>query len=122
MKDLNPIVFWAVFQEMLGPWLWVVIAASVVATIAFVWVVIREGRLSSRRLVWSEVAGLAGGVAALLIMMAVTNSRFADLGGPIDWLLAVSIFALGFVGSIVGVYAFLSVFAMTRAPAKSEDG
>lgn len=121
MKELDPLVFWAVFQEMLGSWLWVIIAGAIVATLAFVWVLVREGGIASRRLVWSELAGLAGGVAALTIMFAVTNSRLADLGGPIDWLLAVGIFVASFVGATIGVYALLGVLGLAKAPAEQAN-
>lgn len=121
MKELDPLVFWAVFREMLGPWLWVIIAGATIATLAFVWVLVRERGLAARRLVWSELAGLAGGMAALVIMMAVTNSRLADLGGPIDWLLALGIFVAGFIGATLGVYALLGVFGIAKAPAEEAD-
>lgn len=116
MKELDPAVVLAVFHEMLGTWLWVVMALAVVATLAFLVVLVRERGLSPRRLVWSELAGLAGGVAAVLIMQAVTNSGFADLGGPIDWLLVVGIFVAGAIGAIVGVYALLGLAGLARRP------
>ncbi len=99
---------------MLGSWLWTIIAGAVVATLAFVWVIVREGRIAWHRLIWSQLAGLVGGIAALASMKAVTNSRVADLGGPIDWLLAVAIFVAGLIGTTVGVYAVLGVLGIAR--------
>jgi hypothetical protein len=109
MKDLDLATLIAVFQEMLGPWLYVVAAAAVLATIAFFWVLLRDRGIVSGRLVWSEVLGLAGGVAAVLIMHAVTSSGFRDIGGPIDWVLTALIFLAGAAGTMVGVYALLGL-------------
>lgn len=109
MKDLDLATFVAVFQEMLGQWLYVGAAAAVVATLVFLWVLLRDRGFISRRLVWSEVLGLAGGVAAVLIMHAVTNSGFRDIGGPIDWVLTALIFLAGAAGTMVGVYALMGL-------------
>jgi drug/metabolite transporter (DMT)-like permease len=109
MKDLDLGTFLAVFQEMLGPLLWVLLAVAVLATLAFVLVLLRDQGLRPRRLVWSEVAGLVGGVGAVLFMQAVTHSGFADIGGPADWVLVALIFVLGAAGATVLTYAALGL-------------
>jgi len=109
MKDLDVATFIAVFQEMLGPWLWVIVGGSVAATLAFAWVLLRDRGLVSGRLVWSQVVGVAGGVAAVLVMLAVTHSGFRDFGGPIDWVLVALIFAVGAVGATVAAYALMGL-------------
>ncbi|MFN3449107.1 MAG: DUF5368 domain-containing protein [Roseococcus sp.] len=114
MKDLDIATLLAVFQEMLGWTLWPLILLAAAATLAFVFVLLRDRGVVARRLVWAEAVGLAGGVAAVLVMQAVTHSRFADLGGPVDWLLVVGIFAAGLIGSAVGAYAVMGLFS--RAP------
>ncbi len=114
MKDLDIATLLAVFQEMLGWTLWPLLLLAAAATIAFVFVLLRDRGVVARRLVWAEAIGLAGGVAAVLIMQAVTYSRFADLGGPVDWLLVVGIFVAGLIGSAVGAYAVMGLFS--RAP------
>lgn len=114
MKDLDPQVFVAVFQEMLGPLLWVLVGVAVLATLAFVLVCLRDRGIRPRRLVWAELGGVAGGLGAVLFMHAVTNSGFRDMGGPIDWLLTLGIFAAGLVGTTLGVYALLGAL---RRPA-----
>jgi hypothetical protein len=105
VKDLDLGTLLAVFQEMLGWTLWPVIALAVLASLAFLWVVLRDRSLLSRRLVWAEICGLGGGIAAVLIMQAVTHSGFADLGGPID------IFAFGAIGAALGCYALFGLLA-----------
>jgi hypothetical protein len=114
MKELDPLVFLAVFQEMLGPWLWVLIALTLGLTAAFLVLVWRERRLVSRRLVAAEALGLAGGVLALVIMARVSSSGFTDAGGPADWFLIALVYGIGFVGTTVGVYALLGWLRSTR--------
>ena len=82
MKDLDPLVFYYVFVEMMGPWLlWSLVLAAIFGLWAFFSVVIRERGISSKRLVRSEIAGLFGGAGALVLMAHVTMSGFTDAGG-----------------------------------------
>ncbi|MBS3997494.1 MAG: DUF5368 domain-containing protein [Hydrogenophaga sp.] len=107
MKDLDPLVFLSVFQEMLGFWLWVMIAAGLIAAVAFVALVVRERGIVSRRLVWAELVGLLGGVVALVIMAGVSSSGFTDAGGPADWFLIALVYGVGLVASALLVYTAL---------------
>jgi drug/metabolite transporter (DMT)-like permease len=109
MKELDLLVFLAVFEEMLGTWLWVGLGAALLAAVAFVYVLVRDRGLRPRRLVWSEVVALGGGVAAVLVMQAVTHSGFRDIGGPIDWVLGLAIFVAGALAALVGAYAVLGL-------------
>jgi hypothetical protein len=120
MKELDLATLVAVFQEMLGWTLWPLVALAALATLLFVWVLLRDRGLVARRLVWAEVLGVVGGVAAVFVMQAVTHSRFADLGGPIDWLLVGGIFGVGFVGTAIGTYGVAGLFAR-RAPSRAES-
>lgn len=105
MKDLDPLIFLAVFQEMLGPLLWLIVAIAVVGTLAFVGLLIRERGIVARRLVRAELAGVLGGALALVLMAKVSSSGFTDAGGPADWFLIALVFGLGLAGTIVIVYA-----------------
>lgn len=109
MKELDPLVFLAVFEEMLGAWLWIGLAAAAVTLVAFAYVLVRDKGFRPRRLVWSEVVALLGGVAAVVIMQRVTHSGFSDIGGPIDWVLGIAIFATGAVLALVASYAALGL-------------
>lgn len=111
MKELDVGTFVAVFHEMLGPWLWVIAALAVVATLLLAIVLVRDRGIVSRRLVWAEVAGLGGGVAAVLVMQGVTHSGFSDIGGPVDWVLIALIFAAGAAGATIGVYGVMGLLA-----------
>lgn len=107
MKEIDVATLLAVFQEMLGPLLWVLLALAAAATVLFVWVLLRERGLRPRRLVWAELAGLAGGIAAVAFMLSVTQSQLDDIGGPIDWVLVAAIFLAGGIGTVVAAYGIL---------------
>jgi len=104
MKDLDPLVFLAVFQEMLGPLLWVFIALAVFGLAAFALLLLKEKGLVPRRFVIAQIFGVLGGFAALFIMAKVTLSGFTDAGGPVDWLLICAIWGGGFVGGTILAY------------------
>lgn len=104
MKELDPIILLAVFQEMLGPSLWLLLAAVVGGLIAFVALLVREKGLVSRCLIRSEGLGLIGGALALVLMAEVSSSGFTDAGGPADWFLIAVVFGAGLVGSTILIY------------------
>lgn len=105
MKDLDPFVLLVVFQEMLGPVLWLLLALAAFGLIGFAVVFLRERRLDSRRLVRSELVGLIGGGLALVLAAKFTVSGFTDAGGPVDWLLVGLIWGVGLAGTTILAYA-----------------
>lgn len=107
MKELDPMVFLAVFQEMLGPMLWVMLLAAALAVLAFVALLVREGGIVSRRLVRAELLGLLGGGVALVIMAKVSSSGFTDAGGPADWFLIALVYGVGLAATTVLTYALM---------------
>ena len=107
MKELDPLILLAVFQEMLGPLLWLLLAAVVVSTLAFIGLLIRERKILSRRLVWSEAIGLFGGIMSLVIMARVSASGYSDAAGPADWILIVLVFIVGAVGTTILAYTLM---------------
>jgi hypothetical protein len=115
MKDLDISVFIAVFQEMLGPLLWVLVGLAVIGVLAFLVVLIRDRGLSSRRLVGAELLGILGGVVALFIMWFVTDSGLSDIGGPIDWVLVAVIWTVGAIGSAILAYAAMGFMGRREA-------
>ena len=104
MKDLDPLVLLSVFEEMLGPLLWLLLAVVILGIIAFASLLLRERHLVSRRLVRSEVLGVAGGALALVLMAKVSSSGFTDAAGPADWFLIALVFGAGLVGSTILAY------------------
>lgn len=117
MKELDPAVFVAVFQEMLGLWFWPLIALAAFIVLLCLYVLARDRRIVSARLLAAEVLGLAGGAFGIWLAFTVTNSDWADIGGPIDWVLLIAIFAAGTVGGIVFAYGLLGLLAGRRRPA-----
>jgi len=116
MKELDLMVFLAVFQEMLGPMLWVMLLAAVLGVVAFVALLLREGGIVSRRLVRAELLGLLGGVVALVIMAKVSSSGFTDAGGPADWFLIALVYGVGLVATTILTYALMGwVWGKPRA-------
>lgn len=109
MKEYDPLVFLAVFQEMLGPLLWILPLLALAAIVGFVWVWRREGGLVSRRLVRAELLGLLGGGLALVIMAAVSSSGFTDAAGPADWFLILIVYGVGFVATTILAYTLLGL-------------
>jgi len=114
MKELDPFVLLAVLQEMLGPLLWLLLAAALLGTAALVALLVRERRVVARRLMWSEAAGVAGGCLALALMVRVASSGFIDVGGPVDWLLIALVFGAGLAGTAVLAYAASGWWAALR--------
>jgi hypothetical protein len=117
MKELDPWVFVAVFQEMLGLWLWVYLIVAIVGAAAFIGLVVRERSIVSRRLVQSELMGLLGGVVALVIMARVSSSGFTDAGGPADWFLIALVYGVGFVVTTVLLYTLMGWMRLRPAQA-----
>ncbi|MDO5667054.1 MAG: DUF5368 domain-containing protein [Alcaligenaceae bacterium] len=111
MQSLDPLVFLAVFQEMLGLLLWVLLAIIIIGTVAFVILLLKEKTIVTKRLVVSQLIGLFGGVLALVLMVMVSSSGFTDAGGPIDWLLIGVIYGLGFIGTTIICYTLAGYFS-----------
>jgi hypothetical protein len=115
MKDLDPWILIAVFQEMLGPLLWVLLLLAVGGVAAFVGIVLKEKGIVSRRLVRAELAGLVGGALSLVLMARVSSSGFTDAGGPADWFLIALVFGVGLAGTTILIYAVAGWIAVWSA-------
>ncbi len=109
MKQLDAATFIAVLHEMLGLALWPLIVLAALATLAFAVVLVRDRGLRARRLLWSEAAGLGGGLAALFVLLLVTDSHLVDVGGPIDWLLVAAVVLVGAIGTTIAAYTLLGL-------------
>lgn len=105
MKDLTLETLIAVFEEIFGRGLfWAMVAAAVVVTLAYLYVLIRDRAVSWKKFLLAQIAMPFGAVAAVLFVQRMTHSRFADLGGPIDWLVLLGVAAAGAVGLAILVY------------------
>lgn len=122
MKDLDLITLVAVFQEMLGLWLWPLIVLSLLGLLAFIGLVLKDKKLLSRRMMQAQIAGLPGGALALVIMTKVSSSGFTDAGGPADWLLIGLVFLLGLAGTTLITYSALGWYVHFKRRANVVGG
>lgn len=121
MKEVTLATLVSVFQEMMGIWFWVLVAVALVGAIAVVAVVVKDGKIGAARAIRSELAAPFGGIFGVWLALAVTQSKFADMGGPIDWLLIAIIFVVGAGGATVIAYVAQGLLASKeRSPAAGE--
>lgn len=118
MKEFDLHMFLAVFQEMLGPFLWLLLALFGAGTLAFILLLAHERKIALQRLAWSELIGLFGGVMSLVFMAEVSSSGYSDAAGPADWIVLVLVFVLGAIGTAVIAYTAIGWIGMAvRQPA-----
>ncbi|MGY6707103.1 MAG: DUF5368 domain-containing protein [Rhizobiaceae bacterium] len=117
MQELDPFVFFAVFQEMLGIWLWVLVAVAALGIGSFVYTIIRDRGLRALRFVIAQLIGVAGGFAALFFMWWITNSSLRDVGGAIDVVLVLAIWTGGFLGGTILSYGLMGLMGRSRRSA-----
>lgn len=116
MKQLDPMVFFFVFQEMLGPLFWPMALFILLGAFALVAVLVRDGGIHSRRLLRAELIGIPGGFIAVAFMLWLTASTPSDLlGGPIDWVLTIAIWVAGAIGATIVSYVGLSLIVRNNA-------
>lgn len=120
MAGFDVAVFVAVFLEMMGNILWVLVGLALLGLAGFGAVIWRERTIISRRLLRAELMGVLGGFGSLALMAYVTVSGFTDAGGPVDWLLIGIIWGMGLVGTTILSYAAMGLFDMMlgRTPAR----
>ncbi|HSF63828.1 MAG TPA: DUF5368 domain-containing protein [Paracoccaceae bacterium] len=111
MKELTLETLIAVFEEIFGRGLfWAMVAAAVVVTLAYLYVLVRDRAVSWRKFLLAQLAMPVGAVAAVLFVQAITSSGFADIGGPVDVIVLLGVAAMGAVGLAILVYTAQSLF------------
>ncbi len=110
MKEMTFETLLAVFEEMFGRWLfWGLVAAAVLVTLAYLYVLIRDRAVSWRKFLLAQIAMPFGAVAAVLFTFWITKSALRDIGGPIDLIVMLGVAALGAVGAAILVYTVQSL-------------
>ncbi|SMX43628.1 DUF5368 domain-containing protein [Actibacterium lipolyticum] len=118
MKDLTFETLIAVFEEIFGRGLfWFMFVAAVVVTIAYLYVLIRDRSISWRKFLLAQIAMPIGAVIAVWFVLAMTHSRLANIGGPVDLIVLLGVAAGGAIGSAILVYTIQSLI---RAPSSEE--
>lgn len=110
MKELTLQTLIAVFEEMFGRGLfWAMVAAAALITAAYLYVLIRDRRVSWRKFLAAQIAMPFGAIAAVVFVFWITRSHARDIGGPIDWIMVLGIGAAGAVGAAILVYTVQSL-------------
>lgn len=105
MKELTLETMIAVFEEMFGAGLfWAMVVAAVLVTAAWIYVLVRDRALGMRQFLIAQLFMPVGAVLAVWFVMVMTNSRLADVGGPVDVIIFLGVAAMGAVGAAVLVY------------------
>lgn len=114
MKELTFETLIAVFEEMFGRGLfWAMVIAALVVTALYIYVLVRDRAVSWRKFLWAQLSMPVGAIAAVLFVQGITSSGFADIGGPIDWLVLLGVAAMGAIGLAILVY---TVQSLVRRP------
>jgi hypothetical protein len=115
MKEMTLETLIAVFEEMFGAWLfWGLVAAAVLVTLGYLYVLVRDRAVSWRKFLLAQVAMPFGAVAAVVFTFWITSSGLRDIGGPIDVIVLLGVAVLGAVGAAILVYTLQSLI---RRPA-----
>jgi drug/metabolite transporter (DMT)-like permease len=110
MKQLSFETLIAVFEELYGAALfWTLVGVAALITLGYLYVLIRDHKMSMRRFLWAQLSMPFGAIAAVLFVQAVTHSDFRDLGGPVDWIVMLAVAVLGAGGSAILVYTLQSL-------------
>ncbi len=110
MKELTLETMLAVFEEIFGRGLfWVLVAAAVIVTLTYLYVLVRDRAISMRKFLLAQLSMPFGAIGAVLFVLAMTDSELRDLGGPIDWIIFLSIAAAGAIGLAIMVYTAQSL-------------
>ncbi len=115
MEQLTPETLIAVFEEIFGRTLfWGMVVVAAVVTAAYIFVLIRDRSMSMRKFLLAQLSMPFGAVAAVIFVMAMTDSNLRDIGGPVDLIVLLGIAAIGAVGAAILVYTAQSLFRGQR--------
>ncbi|MBO6676165.1 MAG: DUF5368 domain-containing protein [Rhizobiales bacterium] len=115
MKELTFGTMIAVFEEIFGRGLfWAMVVVAALITAAYLFVLIRDRSVSWRKFLLAQLSMPVGAVAAVLFVQAVTDSSFADIGGPVDIVVLLGIAVLGAVGMAILVYTLEALIGSRR--------
>ncbi len=122
MKELTLETLIAVFEEIFGRGLfWAMVIAAVAVTLAYIFVLFRDRAVSWKKFLLAQLSMPVGAVLAVLFVWQMTDSGFADIGGPIDAVLVLGIAAMGAVGMAILVYTLESLLGSKRTSGEGID-
>ena len=116
MQDFTLATILAVFEEIFGRTLfWAMVAVAALVTLAYLYVLVRDRAVSWRKFLWAQLSMPVGAVVAVVFVQLITDSGFADIGGPIDVIVLLGIAVLGAVGMAILVYTVQSLLHRPEA-------
>lgn len=119
MKELTFETLIAVWEEMFGRGLfWTMVVVAALITVAYLYVLVRDRSMSMRKFLLAQLSMPLGAIAAVLFVQKMTNSGFADIGGPVDVIVLLGVAAAGAVGIAILVY---TAQALIKGP-DAQDG
>jgi len=111
MKELTFGTLIAVFEEIFGRGLfWAMVAAAVIVTLAYIYVLIRDRAVSWRKFLLAQLSMPFGAIAAVVFVQVMTHSHLRDIGGPVDVIVLLGVAVMGAVGAAILVYTAQSLF------------
>jgi Family of unknown function (DUF5368) len=110
MKELTLDTMLAVFEDMFGKGLfWTMVALAALITLGYLYVLIRDRRMSMRKFLWAQLSMPVGAVLAVAFVLGMTNSGLRHMGGPVDVVVLAMVAVLGAVGFAILVYVAQSL-------------
>lgn len=110
MKDMTLETILAVLEEIFSPNLfWGLVAAAVLILLAFIYLLLKERTLASKRFLFSELIAPVGAFASIFFVQYITKTGFSDIGGPIDVIILVLIGVAGAIGLTILTYTVLGL-------------
>jgi hypothetical protein len=110
MKDLTVGTLIAVFEEIFGRGLfWAMVGLAAVVTLGYVYVLIRDRKISWHKFLLAQLSMPVGAVLAVWVVLVMTHSELANIGGPVDLIVLLGVAAGGAVGAAILVYTVQSL-------------
>jgi len=88
---------------------WLMVAAAVVITLGYLYVLIRDREVSWKKFLWAQISMPFGAIAAVWFVQTMTNSGFRDIGGPIDVIVLLMVAVAGAIGIAILTYTVESL-------------
>lgn len=121
MNELSFGTLIAVFEEIFGRGVfWVMVAAAALVTLGYLYVLIRDRSVSWKKFLLAQLSMPIGAVAAVWFVLAMTDSRLSDIGGPVDVIVFLAVAVLGAVGMAILVYTLESLVGSKRTKRSAE--
>lgn len=104
MQELDPMMFIAIIQEMLGGFFWPLVFITLFLIFSFIALLFFDKGIVTSRLKLSALLGIPGAIVAHFIIARLAISGLFDAAGPMDWIMLQLVYLGGFVAVAVLVY------------------